>query len=127
MNKVLLMGRIGKEPTITSVGAKGTLMSKFSLATTERNKITEWHNIVAFGKLAEVISKYVHKGDRLYVEGKISTSEYEKDGVKRRNVNIIMSGLEFIESRKKEDATPAAEPEPHNMELPGALDDEVVF
>ena len=89
VNKVILLGRVGKEPEIRQVG--DNKVANFSIATSEKfkdkagNKVenTEWHNVVFWGKQAELIEQYVHKGDELYIEGSIKTETYEKDGEKR--------------------------------------------
>ena len=101
MNKVILIGRVGKDPENVNEN-----IVKFSLATNENykdkdgNKVeqTEWHNITVFGKQAGVISQYVKKGQQLALTGKIKTDTWEKDGVKKYNTNVIMQSFEFIGS-----------------------------
>ena len=100
INKVTLIGNVGKEPVV-NYSPSGTAVLKFSLATNENYKEgdewkqrTEWHNIVAFGKLAD--SFKTTKGNVVYVDGKISTSNYEKDGVKHYRTDIIANILKNI-------------------------------
>ena len=89
LNKVMLIGHLGKDPEL-SYTPSGTAVCKFSLATNDSYKgddgnwveRTEWHNITAWRKLAEVCSQYLKKGSRIYLEGKIQTDTYEKDGKK---------------------------------------------
>lgn len=97
INKVILIGHLGKDPDIKSMTAGGKLAS-FSLATTEsykdkngeRQEITEWHNVVFYGPIVQVIEKYLKKGHLTYVEGKIKTKSYEdKNGVKKFQTEII--------------------------------------
>jgi len=84
VNKVLLLGNVGKDPEITSTNG-GTLVAKLSLATSERFKDkqgewqdrTEWHNLVAYARGAEILRDYVHKGSKLYVEGRLTTRSWE--------------------------------------------------
>ena len=84
VNKVILLGNVGKDPEIRST-AGGTMVAQFGLATSERAKDsqgnwsdkTEWHNIVAYGKLAEIIRDYVKKGSKLYVEGRLQTRNWD--------------------------------------------------
>ena len=84
VNKVILVGNVGKDPEVKYVPT-GTALAKFSLATNERFKDksgewqdrTEWHNILAWERLAEIIGEYVHKGTKLYVEGRLQTSTWE--------------------------------------------------
>jgi single-strand DNA-binding protein len=112
MNKVTLIGNVGKDPELRTIGDNQVV--SFSLATTRRfkdkdgNKVTDWHSVQAWGKTAELIAQYVHKGDRLAVEGEIQYREYEKDGVKRQAVNINCNEVEFLSGRK--DDAPAIHP-----------------
>ena len=84
-NKVILIGNVGKDPEIISLES-GSKLAKFSLATSktykkkdgESNTDTQWHSIVAFDKLAEIIEKYVHQGNRLYLEGEIRYRKHEE-------------------------------------------------
>ena len=89
VNKAILIGHLGKDPEIRNFESGATLAT-FSMATTEsykdkttgeKKEITEWHNIVLWRGLAEIAAKYLHKGDMVYIEGKIRTRSYEKDGV----------------------------------------------
>jgi len=107
LNKVTLVGNVGQSPEIKDLN--GNKIAKFSLATSEKytnkggEKInnTEWHNIVIFGKLAGVVEKYVKKGDKLYIEGKIKTNSYEKDGIKRYSTSIICNNMIMLGSNEK--------------------------
>jgi len=111
VNKVILLGRVGKQPEIKQVG--DNKVANFSLATSEKfkdkngNKVdqTEWHNVVFWGKQAELIEQYVNKGDELYIEGSIKTETYEKDGEKRYAVKIKGSAITFVSRAKKEGET----------------------
>ena len=108
VNKVILLGRVGKEPEIRQVG--DNKVANFSLATSEKYKDkkgdkienTEWHSVVFWGKQAELIEQYVHKGDELYIEGPIKTETYEKDGEKRYAIKIKGSIITFVSQAKKE-------------------------
>lgn len=106
MNKVMLIGNVGKEPEIKYVDA-GVCVASVTLATTERGyklqngtevpERTEWHNIVLWRGLAEIIEKYVHKGDKLFVEGQIHTRNYEdRNGVRRYVTEIWAESLEML-------------------------------
>jgi len=97
INKVILVGNLGKDPEVRSLDA-GRKVANFSLATTEtyknkngeRVEQTEWHNVVYYGPVAEVIEKYLRKGSQIYVEGKIRTRSYDdKEGIKRYVTEII--------------------------------------
>lgn len=108
MNKVILMGRVGRDPEVRYTPG-GTAYAKFSMATTEyfkdrkgdRQEKTEWHNCVLWGKSAENLGNLVAKGDKLLVEGKSTTNEWEKDGVKRRDTVVNIQSWELCESKNK--------------------------
>ena len=104
INKAILFGRVGKDPELRYTPA-GAPVCNFSLATDESykdksgNKVqkTEWHNIQAWNKLAEICGKYLVKGKLVYVEGKIQTRSWEdKDGVKRHTTEIVASDMEMF-------------------------------
>ena len=110
-NKVILIGNLGDEPQMRTA-ANGTTIANFSLAinefrrnpqTGESSEYTEWVRCVAFGRTAETIGRYLHKGSRVHVEGKIRTSSYEKDGQKRYNTEVVLdpSGLIMLGSRQQ--------------------------
>jgi len=100
-NKVQLIGNLGNDPEIINLES-GKLLAKFSIATNESYKNTtgekvvdtQWHNIVAFGKVAEIIEKYVTKGKEIAVEGKLTTRTWEdKDGMKRYTTEVVCNEL----------------------------------
>ena len=106
MNKVMLIGNVGKDPEIRYVDA-GVCVASLVLATTERGyKLqngtevpdrTEWHNIVLWRGLAETVEKYVKKGDKLYLEGKIHSRSYDdRNGVKRYVTEIWADAMEML-------------------------------
>lgn len=97
VNKVILLGRLGKDPEVRHL-ENGTPVTSFSIATSESYKDrtsgekvekTEWHNVVLWRGLAEVAEKYLHKGDQVYIEGKLQTRSWEKDGVTRYTTEIV--------------------------------------
>ena len=107
INKAILLGHVGniKEERYTP---DGRAVANFSVATNYsykdklgvKQESTEWHNIVCFGKLAEIIFEYMKKGMQVYVEGKMRTSEYEnKGGVKTRNTEIVANEVLFLGSQ----------------------------
>jgi single-strand DNA-binding protein len=95
VNKVILVGNLGKDPEIKTF-ENGRKVAKFPLATSEtytdrngqRQEKTEWHNIVFWGNIADVIEKYLKKGSQIYMEGKLATRSYEQDGVKKYITDI---------------------------------------
>lgn len=106
-NRVVLIGNVGKDPEVRYTG-NGTPVATFSLATSEiwRDKDgnvqerTDWHNIVAWRKLAEIIQGIVKKGSRLLVEGKIQNRSYEKNGEKRYMTEIVADNILLLDSRE---------------------------
>lgn len=127
INKVILVGRLGKDPEIRHL-ENGVAVASFSLATSEsykdrttgeRKEQTEWHNIVLWRGLAEVAEKYVKKGDLIYVEGKLKTRSWEKDGVTRYTTEIVgdnMTMLGGAGSGSTSSVPPAATSAPRQME-----------
>jgi len=111
INKAILIGNVGKDPEVNYLD-NGVAVAKFSLATTETYKkdgekvsITEWHNIVLWRKLAEICEKYVKKGDKLYIEGKISTRSWDdKDGNKRYTTEIIGNQMTMLTPKGQSEA-----------------------
>lgn len=110
MNKVMLIGNVGRDPEVKYID-EGVAVANISLATTERGyKLpggtevpdhTDWHNIVLWRKLAEVVEKYVHKGDKLYVEGRLRYRTYsDKEGVKRTVTEIWAENIEMLTPKK---------------------------
>ena len=98
LNKIMLIGNVGDDPDVRTTSS-GTPVAKMSLATSRqwtnkdgsKQEKTEWHRLTVWGKLADVVERYVKKGDRLYVEGRIEYSESESDGQKKywTNVNVL--------------------------------------
>jgi single-strand DNA-binding protein len=107
VNKVILVGNVGRDPETRHLD-KGVAVSNFSLATTESytaktgEKVsnTEWHNIVAWRGLAEVVEKYVKKGSQLYIEGRLKTRTYEKDGIKHYTTEIFADTMQLLGKRE---------------------------
>ncbi|MBQ8606650.1 MAG: single-stranded DNA-binding protein [Bacteroidaceae bacterium] len=124
VNKVILIGNVGKDPDVRYLDS-GVAVATFSLATTERGYTlqngtqvpdrTEWHNIVLWRGLAQTAEKYVHKGDKLYIEGKIKSRSYDdQNGIKRTIVEIFADNMEMLTprgaSQPQAQAAPAQQP-----------------
>lgn len=112
MNKVMLIGNVGVDPDVRYVD-KGVAVASLRLATTERGYTlpngtavpdrTEWHNIVLWRQLAETVERYVRKGDKLYIEGKLHTRSYDdRQGQKRYVVEIWADAMEMLFTRRTE-------------------------
>jgi len=120
MNLVALSGYIGKEPDL-KYSKSGMAYSIFSLATSDREKgeeKTDWHSIVCFGKTAEFVGEYVHKGDLVEVEGKIKYETWEKDGVKRVSTKIVASRLKLVKSNTPKNGKPSEERSQSDEDIP---------
>ncbi len=107
VNKVILIGNLGRDPEITYTPA-GLAVARFSIATSEtwkdkstgdKKEKTEWHRVVAFGKLAEICGEYLIKGKQIFIEGRLQTSSYEKDGVTRYSTDVIASDMKMLGSK----------------------------
>ena len=115
LNKAQLIGNVGKDPDVRYLDS-GVAVATFPLATTDRAytlpngtqvpERTEWHNIVLWRGLAETAEKYVHKGDKLYIEGKIRSRSYDdQNGVKRYVVEIFADNMEMLTPRSAQSAS----------------------
>lgn len=107
VNKVILVGRVGKDPEVRHLDS-GATVANFSMATSEsykdkntgeRKELTEWHNIVLWRGLADIAAKYVHKGDLIYIEGKMRTRKWEKDGITRYNTEVVGDNMTMLGSK----------------------------
>ena len=104
VNKVILVGRLGNDPE-TRYAQSGDAITNISLATSEtwkdkqsgeRKEKTEWHRVVFFGKVAEIAGEYLRKGSECYLEGKLQTREWEKDGVKRYTTEVVVDSFHGV-------------------------------
>ena len=120
LNKVQLIVNVGKDPDVRYLD-NGVAVAAFPLATTDRAytlangtqvpERTEWHNIVLWRGLAETAEKYVHKGDKLYIEGKIRSRSYDdQNGIKRYVVEIFADNMEMLTPRSPQPATAPSQP-----------------
>ncbi len=107
LNKIMLIGNLGRDPEL-NVTAEGTPVTKFSLAvnrtyksnTGEKREETEWFNIVAWNKLAEICERYLHKGSKIYIEGRLTQRKYtDKEGIQRTSVEVIASDMKMLDSK----------------------------
>lgn len=107
VNKVILVGRLGRDPEVRVTGS-GQSVASFSVATNEKwtgkngepEERTEWHNIVAWGRLAELCKEYLNKGSQVYIEGRLQTREYEdKEKIKRKATEINAREVVFLTGR----------------------------
>ena len=107
LNRVTLIGNVGKDPEIKTF-ASGNKVASITLATSERYKDrngeqkedTEWHSVQAFGKLADIVERFVHKGSLLYLDGKIRTRSYEADGRTVYRTEILADHIQMLDRRE---------------------------
>lgn len=120
LNKIMLIGHLGRDPEIRYT-PDGTPVATFSLATGEswtdksgtRQERTEWHNIVAWRRLAELSQKFLAKGRQVYVEGRIQTREWnDREGNRRRTTEVIVSQIVLLGSRSQSTDAPMPSEEP---------------
>src|SRR5687768_1012685 len=115
LNKVMLIGRLGKDPEVKTLG-NGATVANFSVATSEsykdkttgeKKEVTDWHNVVLWRGLADVAGKYLKKRDLVYIEGKIKTRMWEKNGEKHYITEILGENLTMLSTKGQSAAQPA--------------------
>jgi single-strand DNA-binding protein len=128
MNIAIIKGRLGRDPEVKATKG-GSFVCTFSVCTDEfftkegsTEKQTEWHNVVAFGKLAEISGNYGFKGGRVYVEGRLKTEKWEKDGVTHYRTKIHAKTIEFLDHEGTSDSK-----EKPKQTRPQEQDDDVPF
>ena len=109
INRVILLGNLGQDPEIRYTQS-GSAIANFSVATSYRYKDksgaqqsqTEWHRVVAFGKLAEIVEKYLHKGSQIYLEGRLQTRKWQDNsGVDKYTTEIVMGEMQMLGGREQ--------------------------
>ena len=129
VNKAILVGRLGKDPEVRNL-ENGAVVASFTMATSEtykdkttgeRKETTDWHNVVLWRGLAEIAAKYLHKGDMVYIEGKLRTRSWEKDNVTRYTTEIIGDNMTLLSPKQgggNNQEYPAAPTPPKNNNSP---------
>ena len=136
VNKVILIGNVGREPNVRYID-RDVAVASLSLATSDRAyslpngtqvpERTEWHNLVFWRGLAQTVEKYVHKGDKLYVEGSIHSRSYDdQNGVRRTVVEIWVDNMEMLSRQQQSTGQPAGQPVQPTAQ-PATPDDQVPF
>lgn len=138
VNKVILIGNVGKDPDVRYLD-NHVCVANLTLATTERAYVaqngtqvperTEWHNLVFWRGLAETVEKYVHKGDKLYVEGSIRTRNYDdQNGVKRYVTEIFVDSMDMLSPRQQRtEQQPQQAPAAAPVQQPGTGNTDIPF
>jgi single-strand DNA-binding protein len=136
VNRVILIGRLGRDPEIRYTQSSMPV-ANFSLATNERwvgqdgnrQERTEWHNIVVFGKLADICGQFLKKGKLVFIEGRLQTREWDdRDGNKRRTTEVVANNMQMLDSRGggEGDSEDSGESNRNAMEI-GITDDDIPF
>lgn len=141
VNKVILIGHLGSNPEVRYMPS-GQAVANFNVATNENWKDktgqdqerTEWHRIVVWGKLAELCKEYLSKGRQVYIEGRLQTREWEKDGIKRNTTEVIANTVQFLggageRSKNYGDSPSFDTPSAMSSSMPSsaAMDDDIPF
>jgi single-strand DNA-binding protein len=118
MNKIMLIGNLGRDPEMNYT-PDGTAVAKFSLAVTrttkssatgERQQETEWFNITAWRQLAETCSTYLKKGQKVFIEGRLTTRKYtDKNGIERTAIDVIASDMEFLTPKDRQSSASSSD------------------
>lgn len=139
VNRVILIGNLGRDPEVHTAASNRHLIAQLSLATTRRVKMqdgsyeneTEWHRVICFGKTAEVARDYLAKGRQIYIEGQLRTRKYkDKQGIERRVTEVICDQLNMLGRRDDGAQAPAPAPAPARSapaSAPSYTDDDVPF
>lgn len=127
VNKAILVGNVGKDPEVRYLD-KNVAVASFTMATTEKGFTmqngtqipdrTEWHNIVAWRGLAELAEKYIRKGSQIYVEGKLQTRSWEKDGIKRYTTEINAETIQLLGKKPENQESHGTTPATHTEQAP---------
>ncbi len=126
INKVILIGNAGGEPEVRYL-PNGNAVTNVTIATSDSWKDkqagqmqerTEWHRVVFFGRIAEVVGEYAKKGSKLYIEGRLQTREWEKDGIKRYSTEVVVDNggkMQLLDSRTGDSDRPARAAQPQQQ------------
>jgi len=140
INKVIIIGNLGGDPESGSLPS-GNAVSNFTVATSEswkdkdtgeKKEVTEWHRVTIFNRLAEVANQYLRKGSKVYIEGKLRTRKWDKDGQTHYTTEIIANQLQMLDSKSEGSQGRSQEPQKQNYSLhnpPPAddFDDDIPF
>ncbi len=136
VNRVVLIGRLGRDPEVRYTQSKQAV-ANFSLATNERwvdaggnrQERTEWHNVVVWGKLAEICGQFLKKGKLVFIEGRLQTREWDdRDGNKRRTTEVVATNMQMLDRGGEAGSGPSQDESPDSapMEV-GITDDDIPF
>lgn len=130
VNKVIVLGNVGSDPELTAMPS-GDAVATISVATSEswtdkasgeKKEKTEWHRVVFFKRLAEIVGSWVKRGDKIYIEGRLQTRSWEKDGVKRYSTEIVANEMQMLGNKSSESSGSSA-----TKEAPSGFNDDIPF
>jgi single-strand DNA-binding protein len=133
VNKFIGIGNLGRDPEMRVMPTDGKYVTNISIAITEsykdkegkKQEVTEWVNVVFFGKLAEIAGQYLKKGSKVYVEGKLKTEKYQKDGQDRYITKVIANSMQMLSSAERTEKTSDQE-ESRNVNL-SSIESDIPF
>tara|TARA_B100000214_G_scaffold328866_1_gene268246 strand:- start:4379 stop:4801 length:423 start_codon:yes stop_codon:yes gene_type:complete len=135
VNKVIIVGNVGSDPDIRTM-PNGNQVVNLSIATSDewkdkntgdKKEKTEWHRCVFFNKIADIAAKYVNKGSKLYVEGRLQTRSYEQDGVKKYSTEIVVNDMQMLDSKNTNSNNEVKEASNNDIAKFDSFDDDIPF
>ena len=133
VNKFIGIGNLGRDPEMRVMPSDGKYVTNISIAITEsykdkegkKQEVTEWVNVVFFGKLAEIAGQYLKKGSKVYVEGKLKTEKYQKDGQDKYITKVIANSMQMLSSAERTEKTSEQE-ETRNVDI-SSIESDIPF
>lgn len=133
LNKVMLIGNLGKDPEVRFTAA-GQAVASMTIATSEKFKkgdewqeTTEWHRVTLWARLAEIAGEYLSKGKTVYIEGRLQTREYEKGGIKRYSTEIVGERMQMLSAKGGAGSGSGTAPQQQQSEAPPFEDSDIPF
>ncbi len=135
INKAIIVGNVGNDPDIRTM-PNGNQVVNLSLATSdewkdketgEKKEKTEWHRCIFFNQIADIAAKYVNKGSKLYIEGRLQTRSYEQDGVKKYSTEIVVKDMQMLDSKKDSTNNEVKEASQNDLSKFSNFDDDIPF
>lgn len=138
INKVILVGNLGNDPELRQMPSGGAV-TNISVATSEswkdktsgeQQERTEWHRVVFFNRLAEIVAEYLKKGSKVYIEGQLRTQKYEKDGVTHYSTDVIAREMQMLDSNGGGQSQQQSQPQqqaPQQQAAASGSDDDIPF
>tara|TARA_R100000808_G_C2138239_1_gene146297 strand:- start:282 stop:704 length:423 start_codon:yes stop_codon:yes gene_type:complete len=135
VNKAIIVGNVGSDPDIRTM-PNGNQVVNLSIATSDewkdkntgdKKEKTEWHRCVFFNKIADIAAKYVNKGSKIYIEGRLQTRSYEQDGVKKYSTEIVVNDMQMLDSKNTNSNNEVKEASNNDMAKFDSFDDDIPF